>query len=364
MNAEGRRLLIISAGMGAGHDAVAAELARRLARLGADVQVVDVLHLLPLRLGRLLRGSYHWMIRRAPWLYEVIYRVFFVAKRAPTVSPLTALAGSRLLRLVARRPPDEVISTFHVAAQVAGALRRRGRLAATSTVLVTDFAVHRLWLHPGNDRYLCPNPATVPRVAALTGRPVSAHAPVVRPAFLGCGGRTGAAVRARIGAAPGDRLVLISSGSWGVGDIAETARIVARSGRYVPVVLCGRNAELRRRLAGLPAGLVLGWQEDMPALMAQAHALVDNGAGLTCEEAFAAGLPVVSYRPIPGHGRDGALAMARAEVTVHAPDAAALVRALAQLEDVRRRERLVSRASALFHAEPAEAVLLSAPLRR
>ncbi|MFD2348606.1 hypothetical protein ACFSTC_03205 [Nonomuraea ferruginea] len=43
------------------------------------------------------------------------------------------------------------------------------RLPATSTVLVTDFAVHRLWLHPGNDRYLCPNPATIPRIAALTG---------------------------------------------------------------------------------------------------------------------------------------------------------------------------------------------------
>lgn len=342
-----RRLLILSAGMGAGHDAVAAELARRLTALGADVRVVDVLHLLPLRLGRLLRGSYHWMIRRAPWLYEVIYRVFFLAKRAPSVSPLTALAGARLLRLVAHRPPDEVISTFHVAAQVTGALRRGGRLRATSTVLVTDFAVHRLWLHPGNDRYLCPNPAAVPRIAALTGRPASAHAPVVRPAFLG---------RTR-DAAPGERLVLISSGSWGVGDVAETARIVARTGRYVPVILCGRNAELRRRLDGV-AGLVLGWQEDMPALMAASYALVDNGAGLTCEEAFAVGLPVISYRPIAGHGRDGALAMARAGVTVHAPDAAALVRALDRLRDVRERDRLLTRASALFDAAPAEAVLL------
>lgn len=358
MSAEGRRLLIISAGMGAGHDVVAAELARRLTSLGADVRVVDVLHLLPLRLGRLLRVSYHWMIRRAPWLYEVIYRVFFVAKRAPSVSPLTALAGARLLRLVSHRPPDEVISTFHVAAQVTGALRRSGRLPATSTVLVTDFAVHRLWLHPGNDRYLCPNRATVPRIAALTGRPVSVHAPVVRPAFLKCTGRATGAVRARIGAAPGDRLVLISSGSWGVGHVAETARIVARSGRYVPVVLCGHNAELRRRLAGAPAGLVLGWQEDMPALMAEAYALVDNGAGLTCEEAFAVGLPVISYRPIPGHGRDGALAMARAAVTVHAPDAAALVHALDRLRDAGRRDRLLSRASALFDAAPAEAVLL------
>jgi UDP-N-acetylglucosamine:LPS N-acetylglucosamine transferase len=360
----GGRFLIISAAMGAGHDQVAAELARRLAARGAEVEIIDVLRLLPLGLGATLCRSYHWMIRHAPWLYEVIYRIFFVPKRAPSADPLAALAGARLRRLVSRRPPDEVISVFHLAAQVTGRLRQRGELPAPSTVLVTDFAVHRLWLHPGNDRYLCPNPAVIPRIAAMTGRPAVHHAPVVRQEFRLAARRRAPAdhgrVLARIGATPGERLVLVSAGSWGVGRVTETVRILAGSGRYTPVILCGHNAGLRGRLAAAGAGLALGWRDDVPELMSAAYALVDNAAGLTCEEAFAAGLPVVSYRPLPGHGRDGALAMAEAGVTSHARDGAALLDALDRLKDPRQAGRQVARASALFLAAPIEATLLSA----
>ena len=44
----------------------------------------------------------------------------------------------------------------------------------------------------------------------------------------------------------------------------------------------------------------------MPALMAAADALVENAGGLTCMEAFAVGLPVITFQPIAGHGKDNA----------------------------------------------------------
>ncbi|MEV7007481.1 hypothetical protein [Streptosporangium sp. NPDC051022] len=357
-----RRLLILSASMGSGHDGVAAELARRLTADGAEVEIIDVLHLVPFRLGHALRRGYHWTIKRAPWLYEVIYQVFFTAKRAPSASPLTILMAARLRRLIGGHPPDEIVSTFHLAAQMTGLLRRRGRLRTPCTVLIIDFAVHRLWLHPGNDRHLCPNPAVLAHITAATGRPALACAPVVRPAFLApAADRAGTAVR--IGADPGARLVLVSGGSWGVGRPEETARLLARSGRYTPVVLCGRDAGLHRRLAGSGTMPVLGWRDDVPDLMAAAYALVDISAGLTCQEAFAAGLPVILYRPIPGHGRDGALAMARAGMGEYARDGAALLDALDRLGDERLRGRRIARAAALFAAAPAETVLISAPAR-
>ena len=296
-----RTVLIVSAGMGAGHDAVAGELARRLAAGGVEAEVVDVLALLPLRLGTALRRWYGWMMRSAPWLYALIYRIFFVPGRAPgrasSTSPLTLLAAARLRGLVRDRAPVEVVSTFHLAAQAAGHLRRRGRLPVPSTVVLTDFAAHRLWLHPGNDRYLCADPASAHTVRTATGRPAFCHAPLVRPEFLRrreCQART----RSRIGARAGDRLVLVSAGAWGVGGVEETARVLVGSGRYLPVILCGHNRELRHLLRH--AGVALGWCDDMPELMAAAYALVDNAAGLTCREAMAAGVPVISYRPIPG----------------------------------------------------------------
>ncbi|SDH15172.1 UDP-N-acetylglucosamine:LPS N-acetylglucosamine transferase [Nonomuraea jiangxiensis] len=361
--------------MGSGHDGVATELAARLAAEGADTEIMDVLRMLPLRLGPALRRGYRWMILHAPWLYDVIYQVFFVGKRAGGTSPLTALAAPRLRRLVAARAPDEVVSTFHLAAQLTGRLRERGGLPCPSTVLVTDFAVHRLWLHRGNDLYLCPNPGVIGEIAARTGRPALHCAPVVRPEFARAGafsgGMAGSGAAAGAGGVPGsggaagsdsgERFVLVSGGSWGVGEVIATARTLARSGRYTPLVLCGDNTGLRRRLRAAGLGPGLGWRDDVPELMAAAYALVDNGCGLTCEEAFAAGLPVVIHRPISGHGRDGARAMARAGVSLHTVTASALLAALDLLRDGRSGQGQAGRAAALFSAMPAEAGLISAP---
>ncbi|WP_169946723.1 MGDG synthase family glycosyltransferase [Microbispora sp. H11081] len=358
------RALIVSASMGSGHDAVAEELARRLDSAGVATEIVDVLALLPLRLGALLRWWYRVVMLRAPWLYALVYRVFFVSRRAPSTSPLTVAAAAGLARAVRRVRPSLVVPVFHVAAQAAGHLRARGRLAAPSVVVLTDFAVHRLWLHPGNDRYLCPDAATALAVPAALGRPAFRCAPIVGPGFAASRGRAGAAdVRARLRLPDDGPIVLVCAGSWGVGRVMETARILARSGRYSPVVLCGHNERLRRRLGRLlgraGAGAALGWRDDLADLLASAYALVDNAGGLTCREAFAAGVPVVTYRPIAGHGGDGVRAMARAGVSVHARCRADLLRALDRLQPgLPGQAALIARAAALFAAAPAESLLL------
>ncbi|WP_141585695.1 hypothetical protein [Actinomadura sp. WMMA1423] len=354
----GKRLLILTAAMGEGHDAVAGELARRVAPLGVEVRLVDVLDLVPLRLGHGLRSAYEGMLRWAPWLYEGIYQAFFVSPRPPPASPLTALIARGLERRISELPPDAVVSTFHLAAQAAGRTRSRGRLGAPSLVLVTDFAAHRMWLHPGNDRYLCPDEVSACAVAERTGRPADRVAPVVRPGFLRAddGGR----LRVATGARPGDRIVLVSAGAWGVGRVTETARGLAASGRYLPVVLCGRNRRLRARIREDGAGHALGWVDDMPGLMAGAYALVDNAAGQTCREAFACGLPVVSYRPIPGHGRDGAEAMARAGLSALARSPDELLEALDRFADERARAAWARRVETLFDAVGAEHVIRAA----
>lgn len=359
MSRHDRRVLILTAGMGAGHDQVAGQLAARLGADGVETEMLDVLDLLPLRLGAALRGWYGLMMRSMPWLYEGIYRIFFVSSRTPSASPLVALAAARLERRLRHRSPDRIIATFHVAAQVTGLLRESGRIATPCSVLVTDFAVHRLWMHRGNDDYICPDEVSARQVTAATGRPATGHAPLVRPEFRKPPGG-GQAVRAGLGVRPDDRLVLVSAGSWGVGKVAETARVLAASGRYVPVVLCGANARLHAGLTASGYGPALGWRDDVAELMAAAYALVENAAGLTCREAFAVGLPVVSYRPIPGHGRDGARIMADRGVSVYADTAADLLDALDRLSDDTVRRGQVERAAALFTARPAERIVSSA----
>jgi processive 1,2-diacylglycerol beta-glucosyltransferase len=114
--------------------------------------------------------------------------------------------------------------------------------------------------------------------------------------------------------------VLIVAGAWGVGGLESTVADVADRGHFVPVVVCGRDEKMRHRLTELARtrgwpGVILGWTDRMPALMAASDALVENAGGLTSLEAMRVGLPVVSYKPIAGHGRENTAEMAAVGVS-------------------------------------------------
>ncbi|MET9803227.1 galactosyldiacylglycerol synthase [Streptomyces sp. NPDC006368] len=348
-----RRCMVLSASMGAGHDAVAAELARRLEAAGHDVLVHDVLTLLPCGAGPATRAFYRFTVRHAPWLYELIYAVFLAPgpdtgrgaesgtgakpgrgpgrRRGLDVSPMAALAERRLLALVDRWRPDVIVSTFHLAGQITGRLRRRGRLRVPCAVFITDFALHRGWLEPGNDLFLCVTETAAGTAGAVTGRRAVAPGPVVPPAFHGASPSPGAFAGAPARADEGRPPVLLSAGAWGVGDeLLGTAGALAAHG-FLPVLLCGRDERLRRRAARLPGVLALGWVDDMPGLMAAARVLVDNAAGQTSVQALAARLPVIGYRPIPGHGAVGVREMAAEGLTEYAYDLGDLLARAARL---------------------------------
>ncbi|WP_406729590.1 hydrogenase formation protein HypD [Streptomyces sp. GD-15H] len=150
--------------------------------------------------------------------------------------------------------------------------------------------------------------------------PVETTGPVVAPGFFAPAAGT-AAWRPRFERyAPGRPPVVPSAGAWGAASaLGRTARLLAAAG-FLPVVLCGRNERLRARLAGVPGALVPDWVTDMPGLLRAARVLVDNAAGQTAVQALASGLPVVGYRPLPGHGTEGVRRMAALGVSEIAPD--------------------------------------------
>ncbi|WP_436840983.1 MGDG synthase family glycosyltransferase [Streptomyces bobili] len=324
------RLLVLSASMGAGHDSVAVELARRLRAAGHEAVRRDVLEMLPASVGAGLRAFYHATVRHAPLLYGGIYATFFRdgAGPRPGSAPLAALAEDRLRAEVASERADAVVAVFHLAAQLTGRMRTLERLAVPSAVVITDFAVHRQWLHPGNDLNLCLTPQIAREVRHRLGRPAAACGPLQPDRFHPPGE---ASWRQRLTADDGRPPVLLSSGAWGVGSrLHATARLLVAAG-YLPVVLCGRNDRLRRLLSKVPGTLAVGWVDDMPGLMAACAALIDNAGGQTALEALAVGAPVVGYRPIPGHGAEGVRRMAEFGLTEYAADSWQLLHALDRL---------------------------------
>jgi UDP-N-acetylglucosamine:LPS N-acetylglucosamine transferase len=344
--------------MGAGHDGAARELVRRLQTSGHDAEMRDFMRSAPLGIGTLIRRIYELQMRHAPWTYDLTYRMWTLL---PFLCPplgigMGWLTGRRMRRWATAYRADVVVSTYPLASTVLGRLRQTGRLPIPVVNFITDFGVHPLWVHPDVDLNMAVHPAPAVEATARGAGQVIATGPLVSSRFRGPEDRDAARAELRLGRR--DRAVLIVAGSWGVGEVAKTFRAIADGGRFVPVAVCGRDERLRRRLDRVPGGRALGWRDDMPTLMAASDALVENAGGLTSMEALSVGLPIISFRPIAGHGKQNTAEMDKAGVSLMARSPAQLMDLLDLVtEPGPTRVGMVEAGRAMFASDPAEHVL-------
>lgn len=298
--------------MGAGHDVAANLLADRLRHREADVDVVDMLSLAPMRQGDLLRGFYKQMISRVPEAYDFFMRSWAAHPRIYEKITTSGSGGYErgLLRLFERFRPDLVLATYNLTAQLLGRMRAKGMTDLPVVSYITDPGAHPYWVAPQIDAHLVPLDSTAEEMRALGAPGVRRVAPVVDERF--------SAVRATVrgtGRELEHPVVIVNGGSWGIGRTLQTARVLASTGAR-PLVVCGRSAELYAAVGSVPGAEAIGWTDDMVGLIAKADLLVDNAGGMTCWEALASGLPVVVHNPIAGHGRLNAVALAAAGLAV------------------------------------------------
>jgi UDP-N-acetylglucosamine:LPS N-acetylglucosamine transferase len=351
-------VLVVSASMGAGHDGAARELLRRLQADGHEAEMRDFMQAAPIGIGRVIRSVYEFQMRHAAWTYDLTYRLWYLLPfLCPPLGIVMAwLTGRRVHRWADDYRADVIVSTYPLASTVVGRLRQNGRLTIPVVNFITDFGVHPLWVHPHVDLNMAVHPRPADLAAQKSGRPAIATGPMVSSRFRGPQDRDATRGELRLG--PRDRAVLIVAGSWGVGAVAKTFRAIAESGRFVPVVACGRDERLRRRLERVPGGLTLGWRDDMPALMAASDALVENAGGLTSMEALSVGLPIISFKPIAGHGKENTSEMDEAGVSRMARSTAELLHALDLVTAPGPvRTGMIQAGRAMFTSDPADHVL-------
>ncbi|WP_181799165.1 MGDG synthase family glycosyltransferase [Kitasatospora acidiphila] len=327
-----RRITVVSASVGAGHDGAARELVRRLKAAGFDAQCHDFLDLLPPGCGRLLRASYALELKVAPWAWGwLLSGLEKNQSSSGMVSSLFAKAAARRTRQLIGKDVAAVVSTYPLASQALGRLRRRGELDVPVTTFLTDMSVHPLWVADGVDLHLALDPVAAAQAARHGAKDIEICQPLVGPAFRPArSAAERARERARFGLPADQPVALITAGSWGVGEVEQTAKEIAAAGVAVPVTVCGHNTALREKLVASGTGVALGWVDDMPALLRASDVVVQNAGGLTSLEAMASGLPVVSYRCLPGHGVTNAAALDEAGLAVWIRDEKQLGAALAE----------------------------------
>ena len=302
------RVAVVTGSYGAGHDSAARELAGRLRGVGCYVVIHDIVGLLPWRLGPLLRAAYYAQLRRHPRSWGATLELLEPGRHLHRL--VTRLLGVTAAPVVAAVSDcDLVITTHPFGVQALGHARATGRLDSPVVTYFTDASVHSLWIHPGIDLNLA-----IHQAAADDAGRWGAAATVVRPLVPSPPPGTGD--DRAVGPLASEGVVgpsaLVTGGSLGMGDLEATCRDILATGIMTPVALCGTDERLLGRLRLIPGVVALGWRDDLPSLMASSACIVQNAGGFSSLEALASGTPVITYRPIPGHGEANSVNLEKA----------------------------------------------------
>ncbi|RCW46178.1 WS/DGAT/MGAT family acyltransferase [Halopolyspora algeriensis] len=333
-----RRVLLVSATIGEGHNATARAIEDAARRLWPECEVawLDSLEVMGRGVGPAFRWIYVFNVESTPWLYNLFYRALWRYRWFADSSRrfVGSWSGRRLRPLIEQYQPDLIVSTYPMGTAGLDWLRRRGELDTTVAAVVSDFSPHPFWVYSEIDQHYVMSHASLRELHRA--QPDAAGAVCVPPVMPAFRPADKAVSRHRMGLPEQGFLALISCGSLGFGSIERAVQAALQApGVDCVVVTCGRNERLLHRLTQLhssePRLVPLDWVDDMATLTAAADVVITNAGGATALEALACGRTVVMFEPIAGHGHGNAELMAHAGLAELCPDRPGLVETLQRL---------------------------------
>ena len=310
-----KKILILSVSAGAGHLRAAQAIEACAAQDDghgprAIASHLDVMAFVTPAFRQLYTDFYIKLVNKAPALWGYLYHATNEAPKDSTMQRLRRgverLNTRALMKQIAAFAPDAIVCTHFLPAELLSRALREDQLACPVWVQVTDFDLHRMWVHDRMQGYFAATDEVAFRmrhegIAAdrihVTGIPVM-------PAFARAPDRSACAQA--FGLDPARKTILLMGGGAGLGSLDTiAARLLALAGDFQLIVLAGKNAAALAALQQLAAQypgrlLAQGFTNEVERLMACADLVITKPGGLTTSECLALGLPMIVNSPIPG----------------------------------------------------------------
>jgi processive 1,2-diacylglycerol beta-glucosyltransferase len=307
-----KRILVLSASVGAGHmrAAEAVELALRQTAPDAFVQNVDILTLTNAAFRRVYGKAYLDMVNHTPHLLGLMYDLLDKPRKENVGDRLLYLAQElnlkKVLTLIREGRWDVVVHTHFLPAEIFTHLREDGEAPMPHMVVTTDFETHKLWAHQPVERYTTATEEGAAYLATygVSRGTISVTGIPIHPVFSEDKSREQCLKSQGL---KGDRPILLQlAGGFGVGPIEKLFRGVLEIETPLEVaVVCGKNEALKKKLDKLkpPAKhrvKVIGFTKQMDELLTVADLVLTKPGGLTTSEVLAKGCAMAIVNPIPG----------------------------------------------------------------
>ena len=320
-----KRILILTASFGEGHNSAARGVRDGLARVAPDQIEVELRDLLAEAYGPLnefIRRAYLGLVNFASPAWGAVYRWFDRKKDFDQEFARLLRLKNHLAALLDRFRPHVVICTFPAYSNVLGRiLFENGRTSSDckNIVVVTDsITINAAWYRCAADYFLVANEqsANVLRSGGVAPEKLKVFGFPVSPKFADL---------------PDDRplpsnnssrrvLYMVNAAKRGA---PELAHMLAKLDLDLTVTI-GRADELRAQIeAGADAHpiRIIGWTDQLPRMMHENHLLIGKAGGATVQETIAAKCPMIINHVVAGQEEGNArlIAETNSGVIAHSP---------------------------------------------
>ncbi|MGQ7887537.1 MGDG synthase family glycosyltransferase [Paenibacillus sp. WC2504] len=351
------RILMLTAGYGAGHELAAYAIKEYCHRHGlANVQIIDLMKEAHPLLNKISTAVYMSSFHAARFGINYYGWSYYLTQKnnaySPVLAGLNRLGIKQLFEIIKREKPDGIINTFpYGASAVVSEV-----FGIPTFTIMTDYVLHARWLHPTIDKYYV---ASEDLKSTMIAKGINEEVIEV----------TGIPIRdvfeknnySKVN--KNNKMILIIVGAYSQLDL--TAKMiksveVIRDCHFT--VVCGRNAKLKLQLTkqfqSNKRVTILGFVEQMDELMASATCIISKAGGLTLTESLALNIPLFVYRPFAGQEKDNATYFSEKGIAFISYRMGDLVNQIRQFVDNETCVSLVkTRMDILHHRQAAERIV-------
>lgn len=308
-----KKVLILSASVGAGHLSAASAIEKEFQRQNAAVEIknIDVLDYTNPLFRRLYGKAYLEMVNSMPevlgWIYDSLDKPWQNERRRLALDRLNT---QPFIKLIKREKPDIAVCTHFLPAEIISWLRAKKKIDTKQAIIVTDFDAHAMWLAHHYEHYFVALDETKVHLSkiGIPAEKITVSGIPINPVFAEHKDKQ--AMREKHGLNDDKLTILVSAGGFGVGNIEHLLQALSEIRTPAQIIaICGRNEDLKKSLDKLAETKLnndrvtfypIGFTKEMDELMSASDLIVGKPGGLTTSEALAKGLIFVIVNPIPG----------------------------------------------------------------
>ncbi len=299
-----KRILILTASFGEGHNSAARGIRDGLARVapeGTEVELRDLFAEAYGTVNELVRKSYLAVVNFVPGAWGAVYRWLERKKDFDAEFARFSRLKDHFAALLERFQPDVMACTFpaypNVLRQIQGQNAGCSRPCKIAVVITDSITINAAWYRCDADYFLVANEqsASVLRAAGVDAEKIKVFGFPVSPKFA-----DSARSNRVLPPINSERRVLymIHAATRGAPELAQR---LADLGVDLTVTI-GRAHTLMPEIEAAVGDKanVIGWTDDLPRMLHESHLLIGKAGGATVQETIAAACPMIINYVVAG----------------------------------------------------------------